>query len=335
MRLSDICKRKCPTIPECAKDPKPGENVCTYGMTFIAERYDEQDVIVFGVRGPTNPNSAAPHLKQFLKGRAVAVTDVKEWLQRLDTLRRSIEDDFQSRKREMLEPLHDPQRMAKQIHNIAANMVQSVYGPGRLEDLVDRADTNLKSLVRATELLEDSFEQLIIYFNPQAALFGERTLGSIHGLLTKLVSVLGIQNTGGGAVKLHLNGSCYRQVHLYESFRLLPFALITNAIKYSLQGPVKVDILEQQTAISISVTSIGPLIEKEELGKIFERGFRGKWATAVAKGSGVGLFLAKAVADAHDTRVRVASNPLGRQSAKGIPLAENRFSFELAIGLRT
>ena len=87
--------------------------------------------------------------------------------------------------------------------------------------------------------------------------------------------------------------------------------LIGNAIKYSPQGgAVRVTgrALPDQVVVSVSDQGIG--IPIEEQGHIFERFYRVDDALSRrTAGSGLGLYLAKAVVDAHGGRIWVESTP--------------------------
>lgn len=336
MRRSPVCIKKCSPTPTCADIATASlENVCPHGLSFFRTKIGGDDITVLGVKGPNNPNISAPHLKDALKGRTVTDDDVKKWVDGLTRFSKGVEEDFLRRQSEMLDPLHDPIRLARQIQSISHNLVQKEI-PGRtLDEQVDRASPELKSLVKAADLLSDSFDLLTIYFNPDSASFGRKSYISLHGLLRKIVSILGIydpSDNDGEPVRIFLNGSCYRQVLVHESFKLVPFALISNAVKYCLEGPIRVELTERQGYVSVAVESMGPLIEQDELLRIFEKRGRGRWAAKVAGGSGVGLYLAKIISEANGFELRASSVRQSGRQLKGVPLAINTFSFEMPVG---
>ena len=87
------------------------------------------------------------------------------------------------------------------------------------------------------------------------------------------------------------------EVSTPDIFRLIPFVLIENAIKYS---PINIDqdieIKESITCegLDIYISSQGPKIEEDEFKKIFDPFYRGR-AAKEDDGSGVGLFAAKKI----------------------------------------
>ncbi|RKH11025.1 GAF domain-containing protein [Corallococcus sp. CA047B] len=86
--------------------------------------------------------------------------------------------------------------------------------------------------------------------------------------------------------------------------------LVANALKHSPQGlPVVLDVRTQQrqegTWARISVIDEGPGIPPEQLPTLFERFARGPGST----GLGIGLFLARRIAEAHGGTLEVSSKP--------------------------
>lgn len=337
MTISALCVKNCGDKPKChVSDVKGGEHCCGFGLSFYRLAEIVPAVTIFGIRGPNNPKTSAPHVKEYLKGRLVTIEDIVQWRERISTLSATVDAEFLRRQSEMLDPLHDSIRLTRQIHSIAQRLVQAENLGGSFDEQVERTSPDLKSLVKASDLLSDSFDYLTIFFNPEAASYGRKSLLSLHGLLRKLVSILSVQemdDDGVPPVRVFLNGSCYRSVLAYESFKLVPFALISNAVKYSMGESVRVGIIERAGTAEVSVESIGPYIEPDELLRIFGRRERGKWAERYKKeGAGIGLYLAKIVADANGFAIRVTSNKQGGKVQNGVPVATNRFSFEVKLG---
>lgn len=327
---SPRCSSKCGASPACASLGGDGESLCPHGMTYYPLNVLETPLVIYGVRGPSNPNALTRNLKDVLKGRYVDKASVDVWVASIEALAELQKRDFLKRQSELLDPLHDLTRLADQIEKIAMAMLPGGHGP--LNARIEGASTELKSLIKASGMLSDYFELLSIYFNPDSASFGKKVYTSVHGVLLKIVSVLGIIDERGSerTPKIILRGESYRNVELYESFKLMPFAIISNAVKYCLSGNIRVDLTQVAGAVQVAVSSIGPLIESDEFDKIFERRSRGKWAASVSNGTGVGLYLAAIVARAHMTKIHVSSKPTG-EIISGVPAAQNRFWFELAV----
>jgi len=84
--------------------------------------------------------------------------------------------------------------------------------------------------------------------------------------------------------------------------------LLTNAIKFTPpRGLIRVTASEQPGGIQMSVADTGPGIPAELLPKLFDRYERGSRATG--GGTGLGLYIAKGIVEAHGGALEVESHP--------------------------
>jgi len=332
MQTADYCKRKCPGNLACHENSViDGEHLCPYGLSYFRFHSSDIKITVFGLRGALSKETGNKQVKDALKGRTTEVEDVRQWVASLTSLTDAVSNDFLRRQTEMLEPLHDPIRLARQVLKLSSSIAIASTRARSIDEAVARATPDLKSLVKAADFLNESFDMLTIYFNPEAASFPKRYNFSLHGMLRKIVSVFSIEDEAEFATKgpaIALSGNSYKTVRLRENFKLVPFALITNAIKYSMEGTIRVEISDKSDAIVVSVESMGPPIEPDELTTIFQKKARGRWAKKHSAGTGVGLYLADVVAKANGFRINVLSTPTGRMTG-GIPISSNRFWFEV------
>jgi PAS domain S-box-containing protein len=86
------------------------------------------------------------------------------------------------------------------------------------------------------------------------------------------------------------------------------FNLVSNAVKYSAAGtPVAVRGTASPTAVTVSVEDQGSGIDPHDIPHVFDRFYRGSDAAKRTKGAGLGLYLAKAVVEAHGGRIWIES----------------------------
>lgn len=94
-----------------------------------------------------------------------------------------------------------------------------------------------------------------------------------------------------------------------EALRRMFYNLIENAYKYTNSGgrvAVSLEHNNGKAIVTIADTGIG--IEKEDLGRVFDRFFRADASrTRSSGGSGLGLAIVKAIAMAHDAEITVES----------------------------
>jgi signal transduction histidine kinase len=98
--------------------------------------------------------------------------------------------------------------------------------------------------------------------------------------------------------------------------------LISNAIKYTNEGEIRIQLIEHKNAVTVRVEDTGIGIGKEHLERLFDRFYRTDKARSRDKGgTGLGLAVVKGILRAHDSEIIVASE-VGTGSA---------FSFTLSI----
>jgi signal transduction histidine kinase len=99
-----------------------------------------------------------------------------------------------------------------------------------------------------------------------------------------------------------------------ERLRQVLSNLIDNAVKYSSAGgEVEVSAASQDGAVVVSVSDQGPGIPREHQKLIFEKFGRAGVAGKAKPGTGLGLFIARSIAEAHGGSLEVRSTP--RQGA--------------------
>ncbi len=90
--------------------------------------------------------------------------------------------------------------------------------------------------------------------------------------------------------------------------------LLENAAKYSGSGtPITITAEAERSGVSISVADQGVGIDPAEQTLIFERFYRGRSQADGSSGTGMGLAISRAIAEAHGGEINVTSQP-GRGS---------------------
>jgi len=125
-------------------------------------------------------------------------------------------------------------------------------------------------------------------------------------------------------VTIQLVGESRIEIDALPVFELLPFVLLENGIKYSPRNQTITVTFETVSGRqSVVVSNIGPSVSKDELPRLFEKGFRGA-QTQNLPGQGLGLFLAQQVCDFHDVRIHAEIGKQNLYEVNGISYAELR-----------
>ncbi len=85
--------------------------------------------------------------------------------------------------------------------------------------------------------------------------------------------------------------------------------LLSNAIKYSQGGEVRINGQVRPEQIIICVQDEGPGIAQGDIPHVFDRFYRADDMARVTKGAGLGLYLTKAIIDAHGGRIWIDPKP--------------------------
>jgi signal transduction histidine kinase len=119
-------------------------------------------------------------------------------------------------------------------------------------------------------------------------------------------------------VRVQLVSRCAGIQVMADPDRLLQLLLILldNAVRYTPPGGEVAlraysDARDDQPGVRVEVSDTGPGIPVEERSRIFDRFYRSQ-ATRAAEGAGLGLAVARWIAQEHDTDILVSDNaPLG------------------------
>jgi signal transduction histidine kinase len=96
--------------------------------------------------------------------------------------------------------------------------------------------------------------------------------------------------------------------------------LVSNSIKYSATGEIKISGTVRPEQVIICVSDEGKGIEAKDLPHIFDRFYRSTKAVKQTKGAGLGLYLARALVEAHGGRIWAdAKTDLGARICFSLP----------------
>jgi signal transduction histidine kinase len=85
--------------------------------------------------------------------------------------------------------------------------------------------------------------------------------------------------------------------------------LVSNSLKYAPSGEIRIQGQVRDDQIILCVSDQGPGIDAKDLPHIFDRFYRSPNAVKQTKGAGLGLYLARAIIEAHGGRIWVDPKP--------------------------
>ena len=110
-----------------------------------------------------------------------------------------------------------------------------------------------------------------------------------------------------------------------ELIERLMLIVLDNAIKYTpAGGQVRLDVVAHDGKRSVIVSDTGIGIPPDQLPRVFERFYRGENARSHAEGSGLGLPIARWIADLHSARLSVSSDANGTRVEIDFPAGRVR-----------
>jgi signal transduction histidine kinase len=152
--------------------------------------------------------------------------------------------------------------------------------------MLARADAGERRVVRASLYLDDLVSKAV---------------SAVHALAERK----GVALVVGSFEEAQIQGD----PELVERLLLI---VLDNAIKYTTQGgQVRLDVTARDGHRSVIISDSGVGIPADELPRIFERFYRGEGARGRAEGAGLGLPIARWIADLHGARLAVSSDTTG------------------------
>lgn len=139
--------------------------------------------------------------------------------------------------------------------------------------------------------------------------------GNINELVNELYhSFLHIANEKGNSLEIKIDNDLPAVKMDRGKIRELLSNLIDNAIEYTENGHIEIETKKKKGNVQILVSDTGIGISKGEVASLFDKFSRGKKARQIKKnGSGLGLYLGKKIAEAHDGKIYARS----KGSSKG------------------
>lgn len=162
--------------------------------------------------------------------------------------------------------------------------------------------------------------------NPDSLISASKIRLSIHGKFLKCSKIL--KNYKKKNIFIDFEGETHKKLEAYSSFEMIPFLILENALKYSLNdSKINVKFIDTFNSLTIEIISDSLYCSQDDIPHIFEKNYRGKNAKKISDGSGIGLFFVKLLCDLHNITICATSDSTDLKELNDSPYAQ--FKVEL------
>jgi light-regulated signal transduction histidine kinase (bacteriophytochrome) len=201
--------------------------------------------------------------------------------------------------------LHDVRKLNQQLKHQIEQCQRRIRAAELDRDFIKY---RLENCFATTSLISVRLDSYDFAVNPGATSVSRRRPVPVFRRFEKAKHVLHARARQGKA-KINIEGKSTRTIQGYDVFDVLPFLILENAVKFSPpNSEIAVRFNEEPATLTITVESVGPLLEKGEESEIFKQGFRGVNARSAQSGTGLGLWLAKRVCAIHGIAITARSD---------------------------
>jgi len=310
MKAPNVCK-SC-QAKECFHSPtgKDGKEVqiCKKGVNYLSISIIDFKFTILGLLIPDHHKKLSRQAKKELSGNIVEIEKIQEWRARVFESIRLIRDLIDDSFKTSFDMLHDVKTSVSTIFRNAEDLINEEKGQS-FDEKIKNAGFKKKALFKSVSLLEDRLKLMELAANPKSASYGQKRPTPVYKIIDKFVKLMQPLARQKNC-NIKLIGNSYNQPQAFESFGTILLTIIENAIKYSYQGQdIVVEINDIHNKVRVKVSSFSPCITYEDRKRIFEKHYRCDTSKKVcSRGSGLGLYLAKIVAKAHNIKINVSSD---------------------------
>ncbi len=228
--------------------------------------------------------------------------------------------DFVYLDQTLLELMQEIDGLFTKEKEITANISHELLTPvsvvqSRLENLINDGGLSeqdaekVSESLRTLHRLKGIINSLLLIARVENQQFIKNEQFSLEELLREVIEEIEpIANDKGLQIKTHF--ACDHQ--LSQANRLLLFTLffniINNAVKFSAtaaNGPVEVHCFKESNSFQVRISDRGPGMTEEQAAEVFQRFKKRK----SPDGHGLGLAIAKSIADFHNVSIHIKTAP--------------------------
>ncbi|WP_421718473.1 sensor histidine kinase [Algiphilus sp.] len=189
--------------------------------------------------------------------------------------------------------MHEVRSLTSELTTQAAELARKLNGSAY--------ETQSTTVLHTSEMVTARLAYTDLQLNPGAISLQTKIRSGFYKKFEKARYVLA-QSAKSKQLSINFHGNSFGMIDVLQAFELIPFIVLDNAIKYSPpKAVIDVDFSESTGQIDAVVRSLGPIMTLNEMEQLFEQHFRGYYAQQIGVyGAGLGLYVARTIADLHD-----------------------------------
>lgn len=318
--------KRCMSLYEMSSTNRLVFDTCYRGFGVARAVFGQESIVLNGLIFPSIWLHLPRKKRKNVESQKLNESQVTDWFEKSLLAIQNAEKEIQLAIDDTLGMFHDVQTSVSSIIRAEEEYINQQPGNSE-EEKMEKLSPAATTVYKATQLLQRRFALMPLLKNPTAATYGKKYPIPVYKVINLIVRILRPISDEKG-ITVRLNGASYNKVFGFQSFETIPLVLIENAIKYSvINQVVDVTVEDLPNGVRVRISSISPIIPREEQDRLFERGFRTKAAIEVTpRGSGLGLYLAQVVAKAHGFEI---THTCGEPTTviEGIAYGKNTFEF--------
>lgn len=297
------CNRKCKDYYERLNCADSGSYICPYGLSSYVYTSSIGKLIFTGLR--------IKGVYDKKKARAIETNEyvfnpvIGEASCQLIAHETYVSDSEKHKLEEKLEAIRDLLHETRSLNGQIRTSIDSLW-ENTADDDSTYLDPNmmmetLKNVQISSIMISSRFSYFDSILNPSLPV-GNVYSAIIFKKFDKMRKLLRGYKRKNVWVKLNTVSQSNYQYNINSTFETLLFIILENAIKYSPDNnPVNVYFDEDNNVLDVTISSIGPYCDDNEILHLCDKGFRGENAKDVDNtGQGFGLNFAKKICDSHN-----------------------------------
>lgn len=299
------CKRgKCKEFYESLEKSKMGSYCCPYGLSSLIYEAPTGKTIYSGlkIKGVYDKKKAKVTSSDCIIYNPVV--DEKNCFSIAKEMSVSLaeKEALESKLEAIRDLLHETRSLNGQVKNL----IDSLWEQSADEEQIDYMTMleTLKSAHVSSFMISNRFAYFDSVLNPLLSV-GEPYPAVVFKKFDKMRKLLKGYLRKNVWISITSQTISEYRYKIYPTFETLLFILLENAIKYSPKDrPIDVSFNETDSILDVSIKSIGPYCDDNEIAHLCEKGFRGENAViSKATGQGFGLNFAKKICSEHGIEI--------------------------------